>query len=390
MRVHDHDAAHSLRAQVREETLRVREALRVERERPVALHVVDVEPDRIGRDLALAEVLGHEAHARLRVVAVATLVVAERPHRGQRRAAGERRVALDHLLRRRPVDEVVVDLAAVRTEGQEAVRLVAHVEGRAVSVVEEDPVRTAAPQDDVERHRGVDRVGRGVVAEGVAVPHRVAVAAELPAALVELADLLAEAVDVLVGPQALPDLEALAVDRRGQLRVVLVQRLTGSARHRDTEGRVREREAQSGRRDDRLVALRPDGEGRLAELARDDRIGVVAAEGRSRREPHADHLRREDAHRGDPLLAAEHEHVALAGRRRERERGPARPCVVSQQHDGERGDARLPGTDHRLLPSRPPSARPQAGNRTPHSAGLTPDPLRFDTRRDSFLSKRKG
>ncbi len=338
VRVEDHDAAEPPRAQVREEPLRIREAHRVERERAVALLVVDVEPDHVRRDAALAKVVGDEADARLRVVAVAALVVAERPQRRQRHAAGERRVALDHLLRRRAVDEVVVELAAVGSEGHEPVRLVADVEARAVAVVEEDAMGAALAQHHVERHRGVDRIGGRVVAVGVAVPHYKGVAAELPAALVEAPDLLAEAVDVLVGPQALPDLEARARDRRAEVGVVLVERLAGRARDRHAERGMADRDAQRARGDRGLPRRGLEREGRIAELARDDGVGVVPTEGTGRREADAHHFRRQHAHRSNTLLAPEYERGALArGRRKRAERSPARERLRSERQQADQG-----------------------------------------------------
>src|SRR5262249_61305371 len=167
---------------------------------------------------------------RLRVVAVPALVVAERPERRQRRASGERGVALDHLLRRRTVDEVVVELSRGYAEGEELLRLGADVDRRPERVVEEDAVGAALPQHHDEGDRDVDGVGAGVVARRVAVPHRVRVAAEPLPALVEPTHLLAEAVDILVLAQALPDLHARTRDGGAEIGVVLVERLPARGR----------------------------------------------------------------------------------------------------------------------------------------------------------------
>jgi hypothetical protein len=51
--VDDHDGAEPLSPQVGHELLGIREPLRVPGEGPVALLVVDVEPDRVGWDLPL-------------------------------------------------------------------------------------------------------------------------------------------------------------------------------------------------------------------------------------------------------------------------------------------------------------------------------------------------
>ena len=193
-------------------------------------------------------------------------------------------------------------------------------------------------QHHEERDRRVDRVGRGVVAVGVGVPHREAVAAELPAALVELADLLAESVDVLVVAQALPDLDALARDRGAEIRVVLVQRLAGSRGERDAERRVLHRDSQRPCRDDRLIGADLEGRARVAEVLRDDRVGMVPTELLRGRDAHADDVGCHDADRRDGLVAAEQQRLAGAlGRAESAECRPA----------GERGSAGERGQESR-------------------------------------------
>src|SRR5256885_16047893 len=79
------------------------------------------------------------------------------------------------------------------------------IEIAAERVVEKNAVGDSVTKDDVKRHRDVERIGARVVSECVAVPHREAVAAELPAAFVQWAVLLAEGVNVFVVAEALPD-----------------------------------------------------------------------------------------------------------------------------------------------------------------------------------------
>ena len=167
-------------------------------ERVVSVLVVDVEPEHVGRDPALAEVLRDEADLRLRVVAVAALLVAEGPPRRQRHPAGQLRVARDDLLRRGAVDEVVVQLAPRGAEGEEILALAADVERGAERVVEEEAVGPPRPHHDEEGDRDVDGIGVLAVGVGVAVPHHVAVAAEVASPLVEPPRLFPEAVEVLV------------------------------------------------------------------------------------------------------------------------------------------------------------------------------------------------
>jgi hypothetical protein len=213
MRIEDHDRAEALLAQIGDEFGRGGKALGAPREGLELVLVVDVQPQRVGRHLLLSEGVGQAAHARLRVVAPAALVVAQRPARRKRRAAGELRVAAHDVARVRTGDHRVVELAAVGAEAQQSTALAANVEAAAVGVVEEHAMRAALAQHEVERHRGIDRVGGVVVAVGVAVPHHVVVAAQCPTALVEGAVLLAEAVDVVGVAQLLPHPHSRAVVR---------------------------------------------------------------------------------------------------------------------------------------------------------------------------------
>src|SRR5690606_38948875 len=87
------------------------------------------------------------------------------------RLAGQVGVALYHLLRRRPVDQVVIDRAAVGAECQHAGIAVAEVEPAAPGVVEEDPVAAAvAAGGEEERDALVQRIGGLGEAADVGVP----------------------------------------------------------------------------------------------------------------------------------------------------------------------------------------------------------------------------
>src|SRR5207245_1441369 len=137
----------------------------------------------------------------------------------------ECRVALDHLLRIGTVDEVVVECSPFRAERQQSFRLMSDVEVAAEGVVEKNAVRDAVPQNDVERNGDINRVRTGVVTERVAVPHREAVAAELPSTFVERTVFLADAVNVFVVAEALPHSDRGTGNRRAALRVIFVKRL---------------------------------------------------------------------------------------------------------------------------------------------------------------------
>ena len=159
--VDNRHGAETVAPQIGDESRGVREALAIPRERLVAVLVMDIEPDHVGRNPPLAEVAGDEPDPRLRVVAVAALVITERPPGRQRHAPSHVGVALDDAFRIRPVNQVVIELAAFRAERQQARRRVADVEVAAERVVEKNAVGPSAAQHEVERDRHVDRIRIG-------------------------------------------------------------------------------------------------------------------------------------------------------------------------------------------------------------------------------------
>src|SRR6478609_1406613 len=82
-RVDDRDGPEALVRQALEHGRRIGVALRVPREDAVAVHVVDVEPDGVARELVVAVALGDDLDVLLLVRVPAAVVVAQRPDRRQ-------------------------------------------------------------------------------------------------------------------------------------------------------------------------------------------------------------------------------------------------------------------------------------------------------------------
>ena len=325
MGVHDRHQAEALLAKVRDHPLRVGEAQLVPGEGVELIQVVDVQPQRVGGDPPLPEAVGDEADLGLRIVAIAALVEAEGPARRQRHAARQVRVALDDPLRRGPVDEVVVELPVLGPEGQAVGGLVAHVEGAAERVVEQDAVGAALAQHHVEGDRDVERVGVVGVVVGVGRPHDEGGAAHVRPALGDPAVLLSKTVDVLVRAQRLPDLDLVAREGDPALRVVLVEDVALGVGHRDAERVVADRRLEGGGGDRRLGGADLDRRAGSAQVVAHHRVGVVAAEGLGRGEPHPQDVGGHRAHGDDPLGVLEDQGVSVPLRRRHRaERRPAR------------------------------------------------------------------
>jgi hypothetical protein len=167
---------------------------------------MDVEVDDIERQIIVAVPARDVLDLLGGVVAVAALLVPERPGGPQRHPPGQLGVPIEHLLHRRAPEDVLVELAPlglvaeVRTPAGE-------VEAAPVGVVEEDPVHLAALPRQVEGHALIGGIGAVAVLEGVAVPHR-----EAAATLVEVRGLHAQAIDVLVEAQPSHDLHPTRAD----------------------------------------------------------------------------------------------------------------------------------------------------------------------------------
>ena len=212
VQVGDRDQLDPLRLHVGDELRHVGEGLGVGGEGAVAVLIVDVEPDHVGRHAVGAQVARDLADFVGGHVAVARLLIAERPFRRERRAAGQPGVAAGDVGEGRPGDEIIVDRAVGAAERERLGILVAEVEPGAIGVVEQDPVAAACrPGRGEEGDRLVDRVVRAREAERVGVP-----VDERLAAPVEPAGLVAETVEMLADRQRLGQREGLAVDARGR------------------------------------------------------------------------------------------------------------------------------------------------------------------------------
>ena len=155
-----HTARNPSSASSRSSPARVGEALGIEGEDAVAVHVVDVQVQRVARDAAGAELARDPAHL-LRVrVAPARLVVAERPQRRERDPAREPGVAVEHVARRRAGEDVGHEVAARRLVGHAPGVRLGEVDLQPVRVVEEDAVRAPVLQGEHERDRRVEVVQR--------------------------------------------------------------------------------------------------------------------------------------------------------------------------------------------------------------------------------------
>ncbi|HEX6552011.1 MAG TPA: hypothetical protein VF026_04560 [Ktedonobacteraceae bacterium] len=287
--IDDRHDAEAIAVQIGEQRLRIGEAPRVPCKDAIAVHVVDVQVYGIARDVARAKLGRQLAHHRLRRIAPAALVVAQRPPRRQRHRPQQRAEALAHLLRRRPVDHVVVELAALGLHQPGAGLPRSNIEATAPGVIEEDAVGQTGPECQEDWDGEVKRVGARAVAMGRIgrpVDHLATELVELPGALTEAEKVLADLDALGTGNPAWP---------RGGLaplhtRVIGAERLPLRIGKGEASAVALDLHREQGRSQHERLARLLDRERCLWELIVrwHDRPGVARRERPIRRQPHPD------------------------------------------------------------------------------------------------------
>ena len=191
--------------QVADEPGRIREALFVPGKAAKAVHIVNVEVDRLAGDVALSVLARDLAHTCFGDIAPPVLVVPERPQRGHDHASRQLCIPFQHGSELRAVEKVGAHFAALGFKAGDARRPDAKVKAPAGAVVKKDAVSTPIDQAEVKGDGRVDRVVAGAVGLWIGIPH-----VERVPALVEGGGLFAQPIDVLVGGHLFPAQYALA------------------------------------------------------------------------------------------------------------------------------------------------------------------------------------
>ena len=148
VKIGDQNRVHSLSAKIRDHFLESREVFPVDRERCVALLIIDIEIDGVGRYFFLAERLDDLPRSRFGIVGIAALLVAECPERRQRRASRHGGVFFDDFLGIWSGNEVVVQVPAFSAKGKIILRLFAEIKDASIGVVEEKAISDAVAKPD--------------------------------------------------------------------------------------------------------------------------------------------------------------------------------------------------------------------------------------------------
>src|SRR6266571_4157103 len=232
VQVGDRNRVKSFGAEVFDHLLESRKVLAVDGEGAIAVLVVDVEIDDVGRDLFLAEHFRNLADTRFGIVAVAALLIAEGPVRRQRRAANERGELFEDFLRLRSGEKVVVQLATFGADRKSSGSADAKVEIRAMSVVEKKAVGKTFAQADEEGDRFVNGIRGLLPAISVGVPK-----GESTVATVHRTRFVTEANVNFVFGHLLPHADARSVPGHGKGRLIGQENFAGSVEEADEQRR---------------------------------------------------------------------------------------------------------------------------------------------------------
>ena len=229
--IDDGDDTKALLAQVGQHFFRVGEALGIEGEAAVAVHVIDVQVNRVAGDALFTKRLRQGAHGAFRRIAPAALLVAQGPFRRQRHAPHQRGVFPDDLGQGRPGEEKIVHRPVLGAEISQAVVAGTEVKNGAVRVVEKNAVSAVFQRAEVKRVRLVQGIGAGGVLRRVGVAHH-----RFGAAAIQVAGFFAEAVKAFAGLQGFETSDFVAALRQAKGRVVLVQQLAVAIIKREAAG----------------------------------------------------------------------------------------------------------------------------------------------------------
>ena len=131
---------------------------------------MNVEVDDVQRKLTLAILPHYFFDDRFRIVAVATLLHAQRPKRRHRHVPGQISIAAENLFDRWPIEKIVVKFPALRSEPNAFLRPAAELEVAAIAVIKEDSVGRAILQPNKKRNCLVDRIAPLGIAGRVGIP----------------------------------------------------------------------------------------------------------------------------------------------------------------------------------------------------------------------------
>src|SRR5438876_241009 len=232
VQVGDDNGVHTLSAKIGDHFFERGEVLAIDGEGRIALLVINVEIDDVRWNSLFAKSSDNLADAGLGIIAVAALLVAERPQWRQGCVSSQGGVFFHDFSWLGAGHEVIVQLAAFGAKGEVVASQLAKIERASIRIVEENAVSDAFAQSDQERDGLVERVGGFLPAKFVGVP-----AGEGAVAAVHGPGLVTQGVVIFIDRHFLPDMHLRTVPGHGQARLIGEQHISGEVRKGDKQGR---------------------------------------------------------------------------------------------------------------------------------------------------------
>ncbi len=141
VQVGDDDKFEILAAEILHHPGEVRIRLVVDRERPVLMLKINVQPEHVAWNAVAAQTIRDFAKLRFREIGIARLLKAERPQRRQRRRSGKPRPVFNHIFGVGTVHQVIVNGPVQGPEGVLGRVSTSEIEIGSPGVVQKDPKR---------------------------------------------------------------------------------------------------------------------------------------------------------------------------------------------------------------------------------------------------------
>src|SRR5258708_504799 len=142
-------------AKFREQLLGIREAGAVPGKYSIAIQAVDIEVQRIARDITLTKCPRNLPHLFRGFIAEPALPIAQRPERGKRRIASQVGVAYQNILGRRATKHIVHEVSIARTKPRPLRGLMTQIELAARGTIKKEAPRLPISQRQGKWNRNI-------------------------------------------------------------------------------------------------------------------------------------------------------------------------------------------------------------------------------------------
>ncbi len=167
--------------------------LRAESKDAETIHVMNIQVDRVTGDLIFTQPGSNFFNLRLRTVAIARLVITQRPKRRQRHPASQPGILLNDILQTRTGKKVIVQAPFPGGHRQNFRLCLADIKDSSAGAIQEHTISTRFRMRDIKRNRHVQAISRLQIRIDIGVPHF-----QPLAPLIQVASFFAKGVKMLV------------------------------------------------------------------------------------------------------------------------------------------------------------------------------------------------